>query len=539
MRQGWLNGGYDSELDVQNGLGGNRYSINNTRNLDIREQMKRQRAGNMTSHDEFYYGETPSALEAAGLGKNPLVMSQADFKKSKSGKHNVPTRAMTRLAEALADPILSFELGDRIGVLTKDIDGDGKPLLIGILKNTVLDGESVNRIKSTYGLDTPQAWIKNQIENGGKLRIYDIEKADRFLDGFGYKAEHPKNYRSGDIISDVHSNYKGKFSISEEENLSELYRAQLTDIQNGLRGKQYSISEIEGEKQNYGPGVVLDTRIFNGVRPRDWGKVLGSYVYENLAGAELTMYDEYGNPETVYLARENDRVKKDGANRPHKVLDKLAGYRGDQIRARSIVQLSEVLEASRYKETTNDHSHQWMDENGWELRTVYLQDQNGNIYEATVYIANGRDRKILYEVNRVHKIDKTKSHGKHTATGDNQRLRYQKPRTGRTQSVTGKTLSENTEFVKRKFSISEKENLPELHRAQLRALERLNLADSREYNGYVEQLNRYKLQQRAKEVLEEYYAAVHENEEAINELKNAYRDWVLEQNLNWEEQEDN
>lgn len=63
-----------------------------------------------------------------------------------------------------------------------------------------------------------------------------------------------------------------------------------------------------------------------GVRPRDWGKVLGSYVYENLAGAELTMYDEYGNPETVYLARENDRVKKDGANRPHKVLDKLARY---------------------------------------------------------------------------------------------------------------------------------------------------------------------------------------------------------------------
>ena len=72
----------------------------------------------------------------------------------------------------------------------------------------------------------------------------------------------------------------------------------------------------------------------------------------------------------------------------------------------------------------------------------------------------------------------------------------------------------------------------------MRALERLNLADSREYNGYVEQLNRYKLQQRAKEVLEEYYAAVHENEEAINELKNAYRDWVREQNLDWEAQED-
>ena len=115
---------------------------------------------------------------------------------------------MTRLAEALADPVLSFEVGDKIGILTKDIDGDGKPLLVGVLKNTKLDGESVNRIKSAYGLDDPQAWIKNQIAEGKTLRIYDSKKADSFLGEFGYKAERPKDYRSGDTISDVHENVK-------------------------------------------------------------------------------------------------------------------------------------------------------------------------------------------------------------------------------------------------------------------------------------------------------------------------------------------
>lgn len=188
--------------------GGVSYSINNTRGLTIREQMKKYRAGEMTTHDEFYYGESPSSLDAAGFDGKPLVMSQKDFRKSRSEKHNVPPRAMTRLAEALSGPVLSFEVGDKIGILTKDIDGDGKPLLVGVLKNTELDGESVNRIKSAYGLDDPQAWIKNQIAEGKTLRIYDSKKADSFLGEFGYKAERPKDYRSGDTISDVHENVK-------------------------------------------------------------------------------------------------------------------------------------------------------------------------------------------------------------------------------------------------------------------------------------------------------------------------------------------
>lgn len=209
-------------------------------------------------------------------------------------------------------------------------------------------------------------------------------------------------------------------------------------------GDKFSIIRVEGQKQDYGQGVLLDTNIFDGVKTRDWGSVLGKYVYENMAGAELTVYDENGDAETVYLARENDRVRKDGANRSHKVLDKLAGYRGDNVRAQAIVQLSEVLATSKQQETTDTHSHQWMDENGWIIRTAYLQNKNGDIYEATLNIADGRDRKILYEVNKVHQVDKTKIPGEHTATGESQHFRYQKTGAGGTQTEDGRTDAPRT-----------------------------------------------------------------------------------------------
>lgn len=193
------------------------FSITETRDLPIEQQLSMFRNGKMNRYSEFYFGETPDTLVGKGLSKLPLAMSQSDMAKTKSEKHNVPNRAIKAFAKNLNDAILSFETEDSIGVLTKDIDGDGKPLLIGIHKNVELDNEKVNRIKSAYGLDNPKEWIKNQIESGKKLRIFDIEKADRFLNYVGYKAERTENYQLGDIIQQVSENVKKQFSITEQE----------------------------------------------------------------------------------------------------------------------------------------------------------------------------------------------------------------------------------------------------------------------------------------------------------------------------------
>ena len=318
-----------------------------------------------------------------------------------------------------------------------------------------------------YLLDSVRAVLADELGDSG-IR----ELAQRYAEAYEgcYDAEELDAYIE-EICADA---YAGMDRLPEEkarivqQAAQRRLEAQSTEKSGETRGppEKYSIGEIKGEKKKYGAGVVLDTDIFEGVRQRDWGKTLGTYVYENMAGAELTMFDEDGNPEVVYLARENDRVKKDGAKNSHKVLDKLAGYRGDTIRAKAIVQLDEVLETSRAKETTEDHSHQWLDAHGWIIRNAYLQDESGNIYEATLNIANGKDRKILYEVNRVHQIDKIKSPGEHTVTDNGQRFRYQKPGTGGAQSETKDNINENTANVKEHFSISEDSDGRQLTEAQ-------------------------------------------------------------------------
>lgn len=210
--------------------------------------------------------------------------------------------------------------------------------------------------------------------------------------------------------------------------------AAATERRTGPPEKFSVLEEVEGENGTYGKGVMLDTNLFDGIRPRDWGKALSQYVYNNMAGMELTAYDAAGRPETVYLARTNDRVQKDGTKNSRKVIDKLARSTGDNIRSLAVVHLDEALTTSRYENSTDEHNHQWMDENGWEYRKTYLQDRSGNIYEATLNIADGRDRKILYDINNIRLVDKAKSPGERTAAGDSQRSRYQEPTAGDTQS---------------------------------------------------------------------------------------------------------
>lgn len=166
-----------------------------------------------------------------------------------------------------------------------------------------------------------------------------------------------------------------------------------------------SIREIIDEDgYDYGQGVYLDTPIFNGVKPRYWGKVLGDFIYNQMADKELVMYDEQGNEETVRLARTNDRVKKDGAKSSHKVLDKLARQTGDNTRNLAIVHMSELLKVSQNQSTSEEHSHQWLDENGWIYRIAVIQDKEDNVYAATLNIADGKRGKILYEINNVRPI---------------------------------------------------------------------------------------------------------------------------------------
>ena len=244
----------------------------------------------------------------------------------------------------------------------------------------------------------------------GAIRKWLSGLRDRILkifEGEGYSRENA--YKEAKILWDVMDEMQEVWDRAMvQAQISRLngrqQRESGTESGTGADVKSSIREIIDEDGYDYGQGVYLDTPIFNGVKPRYWGKVLGDFIYNQMADKELVMYDEQGNEETVRLARTNDRVKKDGAKSSHKVLDKLARQTGDNTRNLAIVHMSELLKVSQNQSTSEEHSHQWLDENGWILRTAVIQDKEDNVYAATLNIADGKRGKILYEINNVRPI---------------------------------------------------------------------------------------------------------------------------------------
>lgn len=168
---------------------------------------------------------------------------------------------------------------------------------------------------------------------------------------------------------------------------------------------KYSIKDIvDNNGKEYNNAVVLDTNIFDGVKPRNWSKILTKHLVNNFVGKQFTVYDENGLEKTIEFAREKDRVKKDGANRSHIVLDKLS--RKPDINSQlAVAHADEIIQVMKLENETKEHSHQWLDENGWNLYKAILMQKNNKIFEATINVAKARDgRNILYDINKIKEI---------------------------------------------------------------------------------------------------------------------------------------
>lgn len=117
------------------------------------------------------------------------------------------------------------------------------------------------------------------------------------------------------------------------------------------------------------------------------------------------MYDDEGNPETVYTARATDKNYKVGSTQSHKTLSDLAYAEGNNVRALVAVHLDEALAASNPNEEISDeNTHGWLDTYGWIQRHVIVETITGGIYDATISIANGRRGLIAYRVGKIRRL---------------------------------------------------------------------------------------------------------------------------------------
>lgn len=181
---------------------------------------------------------------------------------------------------------------------------------------------------------------------------------------------------------------------------------------------------------------------------QDVGRELSSGVKENIT-EQITVFDENNNERVIEFARLNERVKKDGANNPHKVIDKLARKTDNNSRL-AVAHSAEIVEVSNFESNNPTHTHQWLDENGWEYRNVYLINRKGEIYKATLNIGKSKDgRNILYDINKISNI----GHGVVFSNGvekiDTKRNSLINPNVAKTN------VSQNIKNVNEKFSVDE------------------------------------------------------------------------------------
>ena len=194
-------------------------------------------------------------------------------------------------------------------------------------------------------------------------------------------------------------------SISQSENNVNTKNNTDKGVESG--DVKYSIKENVKNKVSgeiYDKVVVLDTNIFKGIPPRNWGKTFRNFISKHLTGKKFLTFDENGKEEIIEFAKPNERVTKNGANNSHKVIDKLS-RKSDRNSKLVIVHSDEVINISEKQNENAEHSHQWLDENGWEYRNAIVMDKYGKLYSVTLNIAKSKDgRNILYDINKINEV---------------------------------------------------------------------------------------------------------------------------------------
>ena len=125
----------------------------------------------------------------------------------------------------------------------------------------------------------------------------------------------------------------------------------------------------------------------------------------------------------------------------------------NEIKKLVIINAVETTEISQLASHKDEHTHQWLDENGWDSRMSYVLTKDGMIYPVELYIAKAIDgRNILYDANV--KIKEGISIDKNATS-----LRSKK----NTKQAVKLPMPSNNRFYHKKYPMSSGKGKKELH----------------------------------------------------------------------------
>lgn len=193
----------------------------------------------------------------------------------------------------------------------------------------------------------------------------------------------------------------------------------------------------------YGDGVYLDSNLLDGLSDKERVQMVKARIAE-LGGQTFTAYDG-DTPVEIKIESYNKSFINNKGKRAKVNNDLATKNINRKIKQETVVLSDEIIKASKFKESVpSKYSHGWLDNKGqgnWERRTVFVQEKNNSVWEATLHIANAQNgEKILYDIDPIKIVDGTASPSKKLGTS---------PTTSTTDSILQGEENVNTQFSMR------------------------------------------------------------------------------------------
>lgn len=175
--------------------------------------------------------------------------------------------------------------------------------------------------------------------------------------------------------------------------------------------EQYSIRQIVGASgKNYGIGVYLDGTFLDGLTDSERKELIKAFVIDELAGQSFIAYDKNKNAVGINIVKKTDTIKNKN-NKKKQVIRELSHKNIDHsIKQDAIAHIEELIGNAVYVTSLpSKYQHDWLDnygQNDWDYWTVYIQEKDGSVWQATLDIANtARGDKILYDIDPIKKVE--------------------------------------------------------------------------------------------------------------------------------------
>lgn len=170
-----------------------------------------------------------------------------------------------------------------------------------------------------------------------------------------------------------------------------------------------SVREIERDGVNYGIGVYLDSTLLENLTDKERVQMVKERVRE-LGGQSFTAYDNSGNTVSIKIAESSEHFKNKNGKKVSVTKDLATKYSKNRIKQESVVLADELITTAKSpKESAPRYSHGWLDnygKNKWEQWTSYIQDKSGNVWAATLHVANATDGlKYLYDIDPIKAVN--------------------------------------------------------------------------------------------------------------------------------------